>query len=261
MSNLKPIPGKFVWFEHVSKDAKKAQAFYGEVLGWQTRPFPMGPSTYEMICLGDSLDSMIGGYAAPTDDRQPAHWISYLSVENVDAAARATSANGGRVIAQPFDIPTVGRIARVADPQGAELSLFKNEGGDPPDGIAPNGGWVWNELHTSDPLKALAFYEAVIGYTHTSMNMGPDESYHVLGRDGTDRAGVTSLFQKGAPPHWLPYVSVDDVDATIARARRLGATIPMDPADIPDVGRLCPLIDPTGAPLAVLKPLPRAKTR
>ena len=59
--------------------------------------------------------------------------------------------------------------------------------------------------------------------------------------------------------NWLLYFSVADVDATIARARKLGATIPMDPEDIPDVGRICPLIDPTGAPLAVMKPLPRAK--
>lgn len=260
MPNLKSIPGKFVWFEHVSKEAKKAQAFYGEVLGWQTRPFPMGASSYDMICLGDSLDTMIGGYAAPRDDRQPAHWISYLSVENVDATAEAVTANGGRVIEKPFEIPTVGRTARVADPQGAELYLFKNSGGDPPDGLAPNGGWVWNELHTSDPLKAVAFYENVIGYSHKSMNMGPDEVYHVLlGRDGVDRAGVTPLLQKGQKPNWLPYVAVADVDATIARARKLGATIPMEPENIPDVGRLCPLIDPTGAPLAVIKPLPRQK--
>ena len=259
MPNFKPIPGKFVWFEHVSQDARKAQAFYGEVLGWQTRPFPMGASSYDMICLGDSLDTMIGGYAAPRDERQPAHWISYLSVENVDATAESVSANGGRVIGQPFDIPTVGRTARVADPQGAELCLFKSEGGDPPDGLAPHGGWVWNELHTSDPLKAVAFYEKVIGYSHKSMNMGPGEAYHVLGRDGVDRAGVTPLLQKGAKPNWLPYVAVDDVDATIARARKLGATIPMEPEDIPEVGRLCPLIDPTGAPLAVIKPMPRQK--
>ena len=259
MPNFKPIPGKFVWFEHVSKDAKKAQAFYGEVLGWQARAFPMGPSSYDMICLGDSLDTMIGGYGASRGD-QPAHWISYLSVENVDAAAQAVTANGGRVIDKPFDIPTVGRTARVADPLGAELCLFKNDGGDPPDGIAPHGGWVWNELHTSDPAKAIAFYEKVIGYTHKSMNMGPDEVYHVLGRDGVDRAGVTPLLQKSQKPNWLPYVAVADVDATIARARKLGATIPMDPEDIPEVGRLCPLIDPTGAPLAVIKPLPRAKT-
>jgi predicted enzyme related to lactoylglutathione lyase len=257
MSNFKPIPGKFVWFEHVSKDSKKAQAFYGEVLGWQTRPFPMGPSNYDMICLGDSLDSMIGGYAAPRDDSQPAHWVSYLSVENVDVAAQAVTANGGRVIGQPFDIPTVGRTARIADPQGAELCLFKSDGGDPPDGKAPNGGWVWNELHTSDPEKALAFYEKVVGYSHKSMDMGPAGVYHILARDGVDRAGVTPLLQKGANPNWLPYVSVTDVDATIARARRLGATIPMEPENIPDVGRICPLIDPTGAPLALLNPLAR----
>ncbi len=259
MPNLKPIPGKFVWFEHVSKDAKKAQAFYGEVFGWQTKAFPMGPTSYDMICLTDNLDSMIGGYATSRDERQPAHWRSYLSVEDVDAAAQSVTANGGRVIDPPFDIPTVGRTARIADPQGAELYLFKSEGGDPPDGTAPNGGWVWNELHTSDPLKAVGFYENVVGYSHQSMNMGPDEVYHVLRRDGTDRAGVTPLLQKGAKPNWLPYVAVTDVDATIARARRMGATIPMDPEDIPEVGRICPLIDPTGAALAVIKPAPRTK--
>ena len=158
----------------------------------------MGPSTYDMICLGDSLDTHDRWLRCAPRRRQPAHWISYLSVENVDAAAQAVTANGGRVIDKPFDIPTVGRTARVADPQGAELCLFKSDSGDPPDGIAPHGGWVWNELHTSDPAKAIAFYEKVIGYTHKSMNMGPDEVYHVLSRDGVDRAGVTPLLQKSA---------------------------------------------------------------
>src|SRR5207245_1723085 len=81
----KSLPGKFVWFEHVSRDAKKAQAFYRDVLGWRVEPFPMGSVTYEMIYAGDT---MIGGYAAPKIDRQPSHWIAYVSVENVDAAAK-----------------------------------------------------------------------------------------------------------------------------------------------------------------------------
>ena len=68
----KPLPGKFVWFEHVSRDAKKTQAFYRDVLGWRVEPFPMGSVTYEMIYAGDT---MIGGYAAPKTDRQPSHWI------------------------------------------------------------------------------------------------------------------------------------------------------------------------------------------
>jgi hypothetical protein len=50
---------------------------------------------------------------------------------------------------------------------------------------------------------------------------------------------------------------VGDIDATVARARRLGANVHVDPADIPDVGRLAVFQDPTGAFLAVLKPLPK----
>ena len=54
MSDRKLLPGKFVWFEHVSEDAKKAQEFYGDVLGWTVRPFPMGEVAYEMILTGDT---------------------------------------------------------------------------------------------------------------------------------------------------------------------------------------------------------------
>jgi len=71
MSNRKLLSGKFVWFELVSRDAKKAQAFYGEVLGWKVALFPMGNVNYEMILAGDTLDTMIGGYSAPKNGRQP----------------------------------------------------------------------------------------------------------------------------------------------------------------------------------------------
>jgi uncharacterized protein len=254
MTDRKLLPGKFVWFELVSKEAKKAQAFYGEVLGWRVVPFPMGQSTYEMIYVGDT---MIGGYAAPKSDRQPSHWISYVSVEDVDATAKAATAAGGKVLDAPFDIPGVGRTARIADPQGAELCLLRNTMGDLADAPAPHGHWLWNELHTRDPAKALAFCEKVLGFSHRSMDMGPDGTYHILSRGGVDRGGVTSFLPDGVPPHWLPYVCVDDPDATIARARKLGAKIQAGPADIPGVGRFGVLQDPTGAVLAILKPNPR----
>ena len=109
MADRKPLPGKFVWFELVSRDAKRAQAFYGEVLGWRVEGFPMGDRTYEMIFAGDT---MIGGYAEPKSGRQRSHWISYVSVEDVDAAAQAAAANGGKVVEAPYDIPSVGRAAR-----------------------------------------------------------------------------------------------------------------------------------------------------
>jgi predicted enzyme related to lactoylglutathione lyase len=264
MSDRKLLPGKFVWFELVSRDPRKAQAFYEEVLGWKVAPFPMGDVTYEMILAGDTLDTMIGGYAAPESDRQRAHWISYVSVEDVDATAKAATAEGGKVVEAPSDIPGVGRKARIADPQGAEMCVMRNAAGDPPDTAMAHGGfasvtsgrWLWNELHTSHPTRALAFYEKVLGFSQRSMDMGPGGIYHILSRGGVDRGGVTSHLQAGVPPHWLPYVAVDDADATIARARKIGATIPMDPEDIPGVGRFGVLQDPTGAVLAIMQPQP-----
>jgi len=254
MSDRKLIPGKFVWFEHVSKDAKKAQAFYAEVLGWKVQGFPMGEQTYEMIFVGDN---MIGGYSSALKERQPPHWISYVSVEDVDAATKAATAGGGRVVQGPYDIPTVGRTARIADPQGAEICAFKSSAGDPPDGEVAQGGWLWNELHTNDVPNALRFYERVIGFSHKSVDMGPSGTYHILSKGGVDRGGATSYLRPGVPPHWLPYVFVDDVDATIARSRKQGATIEMNPDDIPGVGRIAVLKDPIGAALAVMKPAPR----
>src|SRR5438876_7450624 len=117
MADRKLLPGKFVWFELVAKDTKKAQAFYGEVLGWKVQPFPMGDSTYEMISAGET---MIGGYAPFKAGGQPSHWISYVSVEDVDATVKAAVANGGKVVEAPYDIPGVGRTARSADPQVAD---------------------------------------------------------------------------------------------------------------------------------------------
>src|SRR5262245_61955253 len=121
MADRERLPGKFVWFEHVSRQARRAQSFYGEVFGWKVTPFPMGDVTYEMILAGDTADAMIGGYAVPKGDAQPSHWIAYVSVEDVDTAAKATVANGGKVVEAPFEIPGVGRAARIADPEGAEL--------------------------------------------------------------------------------------------------------------------------------------------
>jgi predicted enzyme related to lactoylglutathione lyase len=260
MPDLKPIPGKFVWFEHVSKEPRKAQAFYGEVLGWKVASFPMGASTYDMILSGEKLDTMIGGYAAPESDRTPAHWISYVSVEDVDATAKGAAANGGRIVDAPRDIPTVGRMARIADPQGAEICLFKRIGGDPPDTPNPSGtSFCWNELHTSDPTSALSFYEKVLGFSHRSQDMGPSGTYHVLSRGGVERGGVFGDVPPGAPSSWLPYVLASDADATAGRARKLGATMCVEPADIPGIGRFAVFTDPTGASLAILQPLPQEK--
>jgi predicted enzyme related to lactoylglutathione lyase len=166
------------------------------------------------------------------------------------------------VVEAPSDVPGVGRRARIADPQGAELALFKSATGDPADAPPTPGPWFcWNELHTSNPTKALPFYEKVLGFSHRSLDVSGGGTYHILSKGGVDRGGVTSQLPPGVPPHWLPYVAVEDADATIALARKLGGTIQFGPEDIPGVGRFGVLQDPTGAVFAILKPLPRENQR
>jgi uncharacterized protein len=255
MSDRRPLPGKFVWFELLTRDIPGAQAFYGEVLGWKVRPFPMGDSSYEMIYVGDT---MIGGYAAP-GEREPARWVSCASVDDVDAAVRAAAASGGKVLEPAVDAPGVGRFAKIADQQGAELTLLKSATGDPSDSPPGPGGWLWNELHTTDPASAVAFYEKVLGLSPRPVDMGPSGTYYILARDGVDRGGVTDILSPGVPPHWLPYVEVEDADATLARAAGLGAKVLVGPHDIPGIGRFGILQDPTGGALAVMKSFPMSR--
>jgi uncharacterized protein len=257
MTDRKPRPGKFVWFEHVSNDPKRAQAFFAEVLDWKVESFPMGAASYDMIKTGASMDSMIGGYGKPPKTGERPHWSSYVSVADVDASAKAAAANGGKIIEPPFEMGEVGRAARIADPLGAELYVFRNKTGDPPDvETAPLGTFFWNELHTPEPERVLPFYEKVVGFTHRAMSMGDAGTYHIISGSGGDRGGVTHHLPPGMPAHWLPYVHVEDPDATLERARKHGATVRMDALDIPGVGRFGVFDDPTGALLAVMKPKP-----
>lgn len=243
--------GKFVWFEHASNQPADAQRFYGEVLGWKVEKLPMGKDTYEMIKTGDKS---IGGYTKAEGGAAP-HWISYLSVANVDATLKALTAAGGKITVPAFDVPTVGRMAGVTDPAGASFFLFTSaEGNDTPDDPnAKPGGFMWNELHVPDGRAAVAFYEKVFGYGHDDMDMGPEGVYRILKQGETGRAGIAE--GKGAA-HWLPYVHVDDCDAALARVKRAGGTVDVPATDIPNVGRFGILRDPQGAQLAVMKPSP-----
>jgi uncharacterized protein len=244
--------GKFVWFEHMSGDTAAARRFYDTLLGWHTELTPMGgPEPYPLIMNGSEG---IGGFrTAPPG--APAMWMSYLSVADVDAAHKAALAAGATSLMPPTDFAPVGRGATIADPTGAVLSIWKSTDGDRADAEKTvTGNWHWNELSSTDETKALAFYESVFGYTHDTMDMGPQGTYYLLKKDGAMRGGLMRSPMPGAPSMWLPYVAVADCDATAAAARGLGAKLIVEPTDIPDVGRFAALIDPQGAALAFMKP-------
>lgn len=118
-----------------------------------------------------------------------------------------------------------------------------------------HGAFSWSELMTTDAEAALKFYQPLFGWTTEVMQM-PDMSYHVVKTGATSVGGVMKLPNEaaagGVPPNWCPYVTVDDVDSTVAKAKELGGQVVHGPADIPNVGRFAVIVDPQGAAINVI---------
>lgn len=116
-----------------------------------------------------------------------------------------------------------------------------------------HGAFSWSELTTSDPAAAAKFYGALFGWTVQNMDMGTGP-YHVAKVGETSVAGIMSPppGAPGMPPAWGCYVTVDDVDATLAKAESLGGRTLMPPMVVPGVGRMAVLQDPQGAVLSVI---------
>lgn len=216
----------------------------------------MPQGSYTMIALGNDT---IGGYMKPPQGApQQAHWLSHLQVANAQEIASKVKALGGKIAKEPFKVGDVGTMAIVVDPLGAAFALWQpNKPEGTGDYKGTDGSFIWNELYTDDPDRSIEFYKAIGGFEVERMKMsggpGPNR-YDILNSDGKGRAGIMKL--AGVPPMWMPYVKVANTDATVDRAKKLGATF-MNPAEtIPNVGRLAVMSDPQGAPLGILQPSP-----
>jgi len=241
--------GRFVWFELLTKEVDKATAFYQESLPWRIEPIEMQDgSAYTMIQVGDTG---IGGLLKPQGD-EPTAWVSYVSVADVDATAKKVKAAGGTTHMDAFDAPGVGRMQPVSDPQGGMFCLFKAETADPARVDGP-GSLHWNELWTQDPSASIAFYEEVLGYTHDEMTM-PNGTYYMFKDGEQPRGGMLKAPSSDIPTMWLQYITVDDCDAALARAKQNGATVVAEPVDAEGVGRFGILRDPIGGMIGVIKP-------
>jgi len=125
------------------------------------------------------------------------------------------------------------------------------------DTMKTHGAFSWSELMTSDPKAALGFYTALFGWNVQSMDM-PQGSYHVVRVGETPVGGIMGAVPDAppTPPAWGCYVTVNDVDATVAQVPGLGGRVLVAPMDIPGVGRFSVIQDPQGAVLNLITYLP-----
>jgi uncharacterized protein len=121
-----------------------------------------------------------------------------------------------------------------------------------------HGQFVWYELTTPDVDAAKKFYPRFTGWGTQAF----DKDYTMWTTGGMPHAGLFRLSdemrQQGVPPNWMPYVEVDNVDESAAKATSLGGAVMHGPADIPGTGRFAVVRDPQGATLGVYKSINRS---
>ncbi|HEX2874807.1 MAG TPA: VOC family protein [Polyangiaceae bacterium] len=254
----------FIWYELMTTSADAAAKFYGDVLGWKIAGQPAelsGGMDYRSIVRSDG--GMAGGVLQLTSDMltHGAHptWIGYLHVPDVDEAAKAIVADGGRVLMPKKTLP-VGDIVMAADPMGAPFYVMRPI---PPPGqpdaksdvfdVKKSQHVRWNELQTADLPRALQFYAKHFGFTlKDTMPMGDAGDYHFVDQGDVRLGGM----MKTPAPHlrggWQFYFGVPSVAAAKRAIEGGGGKIAVQPHQVPGGDWVLIATDPQGATFGVV---------
>jgi predicted enzyme related to lactoylglutathione lyase len=253
--------GEFIWYELMSPDPEGSKAFYDAVVGWDISEAAPEFQGYRMI--GRS-DGKFAGGVLPISAEMQQHgarptWLGYIHVTDVDRSVGKIEQAGGKSLMPPTDIPNVGRIAMVADPQGAPFYVMKPipPAGDPNAksdvfSASEQQRVGWNELQTSDVEGARRFYGDQFGWgSEEYMDMGEMGLYRFFDQQGT-RIGALFDASNGQRSHWRFYIRVPSISAAKEAAERGGGTIHMGPHQVPTGEYVVIGSDPQGAEFALV---------
>jgi hypothetical protein len=257
--------GKFIWYELLTNDVAGAKRFYDAVVGWDIEGQSAMPGMdYRMIRRSDGGEAggvmtlsaeMTAGGARPG-------WLGYLSVEDVDATVAAVQADGGAVHMPPTTMDGIGRMALVTDPQGAPFYVMRpTPPTDQPDAVSDVFSVDqpqhvrWNELASSDPEAALAFYSRHFGWTQQgAMPMGELGDYRFLQHGGVGIGALMNLMPGMPASSWTYYIGVEDIDRALEAVSGGGGQVLAGPDQIPGGEYSLTAIDPQGAAFGLVGP-------
>jgi predicted enzyme related to lactoylglutathione lyase len=249
-------PGTPSWVELSVSDTDASAAFYGELMNWNTtEPGPAEETGgYRMF---QQAGHSVAGLMGHMQEGQPTAWATYISVADADETAEKVKAGGGSVIVEPMDVMDIGRMAVFADPTGAVFCIWQPKAFAGADLVNEPNSLCWNEVLTRDAEADKAFYQAVFGWDAARPSFpGAPDSYTIWEIGGRPVGGMMQMtdefFPPEVPPHWSVCFAVADCDATVAKARALGATVTAEPMDMP-IGRFAGMIDPQGASFTIMQ--------
>jgi predicted enzyme related to lactoylglutathione lyase len=240
------ILGSFLWHDLMTTDPGAASDFYPKVLGWKSEA--MEGSDYK---VWQTPKGMSGGTSQlDSDSKTPSHWLAYVGTPDIEATIDKAKELGGSVVKEIQEMPSVGKYAVIADPQGALIALFEPESADHADS---GGSFTWHELTTSDLEAAWDFYSELFGWSKEGEHdMGPMGIYLLFGQDGKQLGGMYKQPpDRPGSPSWLSYMSVPSAADAAEATKDAGGQVANGPMEVPGGDLIAQLIDPQGAFFAV----------
>jgi uncharacterized protein len=247
--------GRFVWYELLTTDVGAARAYYSHVAGWGARQAPTSGSDYRLFTAGDAP---VAGLMKLSEDARRTgvtpHWLGYVEVEDVDAAADHAKRLGGAVWVPPIDVPGVNRLSVVADPQMATLALVKGlkTRQEQSAEVGAPGRVGWHELFAADWEQAFAFYSALFGWRKAEAHTGLMGAYQQFSAAGETIGGMFTKPPTLPLPFWLYYINVADIEAAAKRVEDGGGAVVYGPIEAPGGAWIVHCSDPQGALFALL---------
>jgi len=263
------IPGVPCWVDANEPQPEQSLPFYRDLFGWEFEDMmPQGSDGHYFIGRIRGGDAAAIG-SMPEGSPPLARWNTYVSVDSADETAVKARAAGGTVLSEPFDVMEAGRMAVIADREGAAFCVWQAGNHKGARVVNEHGSLNFNGLATRNQKEAEAFYGAVFGWEVLTMPNGvmwtlPAYGDHLEAQSPGLRQ---QMAQMGAPDgfidvvatltpiagddtetpvQWSVTFAVDDAEETAVKAKVLGGDVVSGPVDAPWT-RLAVLKDPQGA--------------
>jgi predicted enzyme related to lactoylglutathione lyase len=242
--------GRPVWYELMTTDTAAAETFYKKVIGWTSAPFGASPTPYTTFTRsGDA--NVAGLMKTPDGMNMPPFWAMYVAVPKLEEAVAHIKRLKGSELSPVIEVPTVGRLQMMKDPQGAAFYIIEPSSNEERPEKAPEVGEAsWHELMTTDATAAMKFYNEVFGWQPSeALDMGAMGKYQMFNRPHGMIGGMMNKPPEMAqvPPHWLIYFRVPDINAAAERVKANGGKILNGPMEVPGGDWVLNAMDPQGA--------------
>ncbi|MFB0613202.1 VOC family protein [Aurantiacibacter poecillastricola] len=254
-----------IWYELMVPDPAKVAPFYKAVLGWDIpaagNAMPNGSEYREIARAGGGpaggvltlTPEMADGGARP-------FWAIYFNVSDVDASVDQAKAMGASVLMEPMSMEGIGRMAMLADPQGAPFYVMTPV----PPASDPDaqsdvfrsdtpGHAAWNELNTQAASEQIEFYTTLFDWQiGEEMPMSGDDFYSFLMLGETGIGAVSPVKPDDMPSAWMVYFRVADIDAAKSVVEANGGSVMLGPQEVPNDDYIIVASDPAGATLGLV---------